>query len=634
MINAEFTTAVTTFDTVPFMANLLTVIDEAIDNVSLSIAANTLANLTSLGGNVTGNFLPALGDSRPSNISIVTGSDDFRGLTRELQFQAEKYLGDGNYAIFCQGFAAADAYVTVTNPVIFAADRSNSYLGPTFTNQDDLISGDITRVNLATQEFGDDLSGLGRLIDFANLDFFGTPAGLLSQLSRVGNMLNGTLPSVRAALVSQGLTDTQISDLVNLNRVGLFNPAGLTPDEFDRLQKRAYAGLCLVTGADLTDVLNILEVSTTNINAMCDLLDPKKIFPRSYSSLTMSVGDRSMLIYDTNGSVSNAIAPTLDSGVVTAVGCENLAKIIPADQAAANRALQISFAQIKGIGSVDLPTFARAVQDINTLRDLPLVGNVATPISTTVQNFYANTLATGSGPLGTILLTDILGTPTGVGVIEYLDPVNDTLAQLISNNNLTTLAGIYARMVSLITGVYGTPPTIVIPAGAGAGSYSTYNSALQALITAADTEIGAVITAIGTQAQDLNDLWVSMSQHLSREIELQSRAGIDFTTYEGLGQNEITSFLVNLPGYGVNTQVGMSAQYLQFIANVATAAGQAVIATMRESRNSQVLDVAGVAHDDAVPDTSPVVLPQADLGDTTYTPAQARALVQARSSPG
>lgn len=634
MINTEFTTAVATFNTLPFMANLLTVIDESIDNVSLSISSNTLANLTSLGGNITGNFLPALGDSCPSNISIVTGSDDFRGLTRELQFQAEKYLGDGNYAIFCQAFAAGDAYVTVTNPVIFAADRSNTYLGPTFTNQDNLISGDITRVNLATKAFGEDLSSLGRLIDFSNLDFFGTPAGLLSQLSLVGNMLNGTLPSVRIALVSQGLTDTDISDLVNLNVAGLFNPTGLSLDAFDRLQKHAYTGLCLVTGADLTDVLNILEITTTNINAMCDLLDPRKIFPNSYSSLTMSVGNRSMLIYDPSGSVSTAIAPTLNSGTVTAVGCENLAKITPADQAAANRALQVSFAQIKGIDNVDLPSFAKAVQQISTLRGLPLAGNVPTPISAAVSTFYANTLATGSGPLGTILLTDVLGTPTGVGVVEYLEPLNSTLAQLISNNDLSALTDIYDRMLLLITGVYGTPPTITIPTGTGAGSYSTYDAALQALITAADTEIGLVISSIGPQAQDLNELWVDMSQHLSREISLQARASIDFDTYEGLGQNEITSFLVNLSGYGLNTQVGMSAQYLQNIANVSTAAGQAVIAAMRESRNNRALDAAGVAHDDSVPDTSPVPLPQADLGDATYTPAQARALVQARLSPG
>ena len=632
-INTEFTTDRVAYETLTPMVTLLAVIDDAYDDGSLNIAANTVANLVSIGANVSGNFLPAVADSLPSNVTIDTGSTEFRGMTRELQFAAERYLGNGDYAIFCQAFATADAYVTVTNQMIFCAANANTYLGPTFNNMDDLITGDTVRVNLATPDFGSDLEALGDLIDFANLGYFGTPAGLLSQLSRRGNMLNGTLPAIRTALLAAGLTDLDISDLVNLNVVGLFNSNGLSPEAFDRLQKRAYPALCSIQGADLLDVLLILDITTTNITSMCDLLDPKKIFPNSYQSLTLATPAGDRLIYDSSGDVSSAIQPTLDGASLVVGGCENLAKILPPAQAAANRALQISFAQIKNISSAELPPLARAVADLATLRGLPLVANVATPISTATQTFYTTNLATGSGPGGSLLLTDVLGTPTNIGVGEYLRPVTSSLQELIDAGDLDDLTAIYQRMASLFAGTYGTPPTITIPAGAGAGSYATYDAALTALIVAADTEVGVVISAIGATADTLNQLWVDMSQHLAQEAVLQARAGIDFDTLTGLGQNEITSFLNNLAVYGVNTQVGMSAEYLQSIANVSVMSGQALVGAMRESRNNLRLDAANIGHDNLVPDTPPS-LPQADLGDDTYTPAQARTLVQARLSPG
>jgi hypothetical protein len=633
-INPDFTANIAAYESLPLIGNLLSVIDDAYDIGSLNISDNTIANLVSIGANTSGNFCPALGDSLPSNVTINTGSTEFRGLTRELSFAADLYLGNGNYSVFCQAFASADAYVTVTNQIIFSADNANNYLGPTFANMDDLITGDITSINLATSAWGADLAQLGRLINFNNLGQFGTPAGILQQLSAVGNMINGTLPAVRSALVAEGLTDQDISDLVNNNIVGLFNPTGLTQRDFDRLQKRAYPALCSITGADLADVLNILDVTTPNILSMCDLLDPQRIFPTSYTSLTMPTPNGDVLIYNTDGSVNDIIADTLDANLLVPGGCENLAKIIPPSLAAANRALQLAFSQIKNIAAVTLPELAQAVQGLSTLRDLDLVANISTPITNTSQQFYANNLAQGSGPLGSILLTDVLGTPTGIGVTEYIEPVTENLLQLIADTELDDLSDIYSRMVELLAGTYGTPPTITIPAGAGAGSYATYDAALQALITAADAEVGTVIAAVPTVVSTINTEWLAMSQHLASEAVFQARAGIDFTTTAGLGQTEITSFVINLNGYGVNTQVGMSAQYLELVANVVTAAGQAMIGAMREGRNNRRMDLATVGHDNAVPDAPGVPLPQANLGNTTYTPDQARTLVQARLSPG
>jgi len=215
---------------------------------------------------------------------------------------------------------------------------------------------------LAFPAFGADLEACGDLFSLENVDIFGTPAALLNQLATKGNMLNGSTPAVTAALNAQGLTDQNIADLVNLNVQSLFNPDGLTQNAFDTLQKQAYPGLCEVTGTDLQQVLDILGCTLPNITQMCQLLNPVKIFPTSYSSLTLPTSNGPVLIYNVNGDVNSAITPILNSGTLAPVGCDDLAKIIPAANAAANRALQIAFQQVKGITRSTAPQLAAILQ--------------------------------------------------------------------------------------------------------------------------------------------------------------------------------------------------------------------------------------------------------------------------------
>lgn len=359
--NTDLANNIASYNALAPIANLVYTIGQAASNVSLSIGAGTLANLKSLGANVAGNYCPALGDSVPSNVSWTVGN---AGYASTITANASTYLGGGDFGKFAQAFGAAQGYIALTNNIILSAVNVNStdYLGPTFSNMNNLITGDIAKVNLAFPAFGADLADTGDLIDFENIDMFGTPAALLHQLAAKGNMLNGSTPCVTEALQAQGLSDQDIADLVNLNVQSLFNPDGLTQNQFDTLQKKAYPGLCAVTGACLQQVLTILNVTTPNITQMCELLNPAKIFPTSYSSLTLPTPDGPVLIYDTTGAVNSSIAPVLNSGTLAPVGCDELAKIIPPDTAAANRALQIAFQQIKGISGTTGPQLAAILQ--------------------------------------------------------------------------------------------------------------------------------------------------------------------------------------------------------------------------------------------------------------------------------
>ena len=358
--NTQLTNNVASYNALPLIANLLSAITLA-SNVSLSISAGTFANLKSLGASVSGNYCPALGDSVPSNVSLTVGNSGFASY---ISSQASTYLGGGDFSKFAQAFGAAQGYISLTNNVITSAANANGtdYLGPTFSNMNNLITADIAQVNLAFPAFGADLANVGCAIKFKNLDRIGTPAGLLQNLAECGNILNGSTPCVTAALNAQGLTSQNISDLVNNNVESLFNPDGLSSNQFDILQKRAYPALVNVTGSCLQDVLDILDCTLPNITTMADLLNPQKLFPTSYPSLTLPTPDGPVLIYDNNDAVSSSLAPILNSGTLSPIGCDQLAKIIPPADAAASRALQIAFQQIKGINNVTTQQLAAVLQ--------------------------------------------------------------------------------------------------------------------------------------------------------------------------------------------------------------------------------------------------------------------------------
>lgn len=354
--NTDLANNITAYQSTSLIANIVFTMGQAVSNVTLAVTPSTITALSSIGANVSANYLPVLGDSIPSNIAYVANT----GVSSIITANTTTIMGSGDLSKFIQAYGAAAGYIAVTNPLITSAVNATTsdFLGPTFTTMDNLITGDLTTITLALDDFGADINDLGELFTLVN---FGTPAALLQQLSIVGDIVDGTVPAVRDALLAAGITDQNIADLVNNNVQSLFNPQGLTPAQFDTLQKRAYPALCEVKGAALESVLSIFGVVTPNINAMCELLNPVKIFPRSFASLTLPTPNGPVLIYNLDGTVNQQIEPTLNSGSVSPVGCDELGKIIPRDQAAANRALQIAFGQIKNSALTSLPQLAEVL---------------------------------------------------------------------------------------------------------------------------------------------------------------------------------------------------------------------------------------------------------------------------------
>jgi len=238
----------------------------------------------------------------------------------------------------------------------------------------DLITGQFTSVNLALKCLGRDLAQLGNAINLAKLDDFGTPAAVLQQLSDEAKITAGTLSCVALKLAEYGLTE---SDIVLLCTP---DASTRTPsmNEFNALQKKAYSAMAAIDADCLTYVLDVLGVVTPNIGTMADLLDLKKILPESWISLTVQstapppiTGNsalsnplsNSILIFNTDGSVNPEVQAALNDSVAITLpaGCDELAKIIPPDQAVTNKAFQAGLQNVGGISTTTLPRVATAL---------------------------------------------------------------------------------------------------------------------------------------------------------------------------------------------------------------------------------------------------------------------------------
>ena len=169
-----------------------------------------------------------------------------------------------------------------------------------------MTTGDITSVNLATDAFGQDLDNLGGLWDLSNLGDLGSPLYLIRQIINIV----GNIPVISLTFLAAGVP----SEVV----VSLDDPQATVDDS---AQKAMYEAMTQITGTSLTQILKILGVTTPNINTMADLLNPVKLFPNSFQSLTVRTKNGPRAIYtnsqgDVNTNLIQQLPPYILSSTV------------------------------------------------------------------------------------------------------------------------------------------------------------------------------------------------------------------------------------------------------------------------------------------------------------------------------
>lgn len=232
---------------------------------------------------------------------------------------------------------------------------------------------------------------------------------------------------------------------------------------------------------------------------------------------------------------------------------------------------------------------------LKTLNDLPLVKNSATPITAATKDFYLDTLAKGSGPYGTFLISDLLGAASGPESVAAMNTVNSILRAQLANGTLSNLAAVYSNMRKSVDGTFGPPlGSITIPSGPGAGTYANANAAITALIPLAQSAITSAASAMGTDTATLNSSFDQMAAATISEKENQINAGIQVEDLVEGAQTPILALILSVPSLGTTVESGFASQYFESVLDKTSVSGQALIAAMREGQNSLSLDAAGI----------------------------------------
>mgnify|MGYP003627645985 CR=1 FL=1 len=413
---------------------------------------------------------------------------------------------DPQYENFCGSFNEAASFCQYTNKTITTANNADTFLEGTFSNMNDLITGDVTGVSLFTDGLSKDLQDLQKIFDFKRLDRFGYPSTLLQQLYQAG----GLTQDLNLTLGSAGLSAKEIRTLSAAQTHGI-------PSQ----ERKIYTAFLAVTGVNLTSCVSSLTSSafilnrvmsdfqnedTIPIRTLADLLDPYRLFTRAWSTLTVPVyndevgrptGSKTYyLIYNDNGSVNSAIntdavksivgtlitrgAPDINTGTASDLPSTELPTgfdsylggsniVIPANIGLAAAALRYSFLQISNIEQITPGTLGNCIAALETMSDVGVGADgteptaeapLTKPVNKSLVSEVPKQMGLGSGPGGAFSMNDFFGNMSGVPFAWNL--LYDILAGnqelessgtqgITANANQSALAAIYQQLFLAIS---------------------------------------------------------------------------------------------------------------------------------------------------------------------------------------
>jgi hypothetical protein len=529
--------------------------------------------------------------------------------------QAAPYV---EYKNFCTSFSQITSFIQATNATINAVSNGETFAEGSFSNMNDLLTGDITGVSLSTVQFGQDLIALGKSLNLSTIASFGLPSNLLKTI----NQTNSITQSLSFALIASGLTPT---DLQNI-----FASTATVEQE-----QKIYSAFLIITGQDLRDICVTLNCKTKDLSSLADLLNVKKLFPNSYTTLTVPLYNTTVvpsnsktyyLIYE-GDSVSVRLSspnvvqqvgiiippgppplqPQTTLGVIQELrpGFDSyLTNILPPDQAIAAGAFSFSMQQIKNISDMPIEKFAQVVANLETIRGLNLLQGISQPVDPTLASLASSAISKGTGPNGGYTMSDFFGCMSG---LPYAWRDIQRLIQELQTPALqTTYEAIYDAVL-----LYPTP---TLPT-------------LEDLIIEANNEIANIQTNNPDKAKILNTLWAAAGTQLTSEQTARQTAlqpvPIPQDNELGVSPDAQISFVDNVPEWAKNTLPHMQAQTLEAIANWNTIGGQSLVGMMREERNKERLQKLGIPPDDNIDDDIPPKQQQILLTNGTSPTAKA-----------
>ena len=549
---------------------------------------------------------------------------DPSGFSNLIEQTCAAYLGNGDVGRFAQGFMAVQGYINTINQFINSAVNAQTYLGPTFTNMDALTTNNISDVNPDFGNFATDLANQGNLTNLNDIKLYGTPAGLLRQIAAEGNMVGGVFAPVQTPLLAAGLSVKEIQTLLagpstvsdneylRLQKLAYQGMANVTGTDLQQV-----LSILEITTPNISSMTDLLDQTKIFPNSYTTLLTPTPNGPvpvyGTNGSVNMNLADNvSAYLASPNGceDLGKVIPPAQAvANKAVQVAFEQITNItnstIPAfadtiDTVTRNpwnsntsylaNAVVANAPAVPTVGNLaqlsPSTVFYRAQQDVpagvsinttdywlpttlgcglSTMADLPLIQAQTTPIDSSVTAYFSNTMATGTGPDGTITTCDVIGLAIDH---DNFDTRLTTVADVIDGlgTGLDDLSQIYTLMLG-----------------------SANDAAMIAYISSANAEIESIRSVHPDQVAAMNTDWVYMANLMNLSAKYTTEATIDYFTLPAGDKISTMSFVQNLPQYGNQTDACGPAAFLNSLANTDTLTGQAIVGAMREGKNNQSL---------------------------------------------
>lgn len=311
------------------------------------------------------------------------------------------------------------------NENISTVENSKTFLRGSYSNINDITTSDIAGVSLSFKLFGSELAKLGKSLNLTSVNRFGLPSLFLKNI-RKNKALTDPL---KFFLLYQNFSTLDINNIFETdNQISV------------EQEKNIYIALTNVKGQDLTEILEILNCSTEGLGTLADLIDPKKMFPESYRTLTVP-----------NYSINTASSKTYDF-IYSDLGVNSriqnwgtyLDNILDSELAKACGAFMMTMCQIKNVTKMNIENFAQVVSNLEvTNKDLPLINSGdSVPVNLSLANDLSSSISLGSGKNGTYRFCDFFGAASGRPYVKlYESAIN-----LLNKISTTRLENVFLKL--------------------------------------------------------------------------------------------------------------------------------------------------------------------------------------------
>ena len=295
-------------DSTPFLSDISEIAQEITASIG-SWGSEVAENFASMGDGVfngLGNSL--LGEQAGSIFDNVVLSEAIKDVSQEL-------LG-ADISVYLQHIAQANSWTAGRNAIITSAIIDTAEYALQYgTSIDSQITAKLSAVNKALPTFSTELAATGSILDFENLNQMGNPLNLMKNLQ----VQAGGLAVLEPALLAQGINPTQLNNVLSQNddlnflagltiaealgasgivaipedtlvgdilSGGTTIYAGTTTTANKGLGQALYDALGSVEGTQLATFQSVMGSNVQGVTTAQDLLDPSRLFPTSYESLT------------------------------------------------------------------------------------------------------------------------------------------------------------------------------------------------------------------------------------------------------------------------------------------------------------------------------------------------------------